>query len=44
MKEKQEKRVDSQERMKWWNEARFGMFIHWGLYSVFRKRLLGNAS
>ncbi len=21
-------------RMKWWNEARFGMFIHWGLYSV----------
>lgn len=22
------------ERMKWFNEARFGMFIHWGLYSV----------
>jgi alpha-L-fucosidase len=21
------------ERMRWWNEARFGMFIHWGLYS-----------
>ncbi len=21
-------------RMKWWKEARFGMFIHWGLYSV----------
>ena len=21
-------------RMKWWHEARFGMFIHWGLYSV----------
>jgi len=21
------------ERMKWWHEARFGMFIHWGLYS-----------
>ena len=20
--------------MKWWREARFGMFIHWGLYSV----------
>jgi alpha-L-fucosidase len=20
-------------RMKWWNEARYGMFIHWGLYS-----------
>ena len=22
------------ERMKWWHEAKFGMFIHWGLYSV----------
>jgi alpha-L-fucosidase len=22
------------ERMKWWREARFGMFIHWGLYAV----------
>jgi alpha-L-fucosidase len=22
------------ERMKWWHTARFGMFIHWGLYSV----------
>lgn len=22
------------ERLEWWNEARFGMFIHWGLYSV----------
>ncbi|MES2997479.1 MAG: alpha-L-fucosidase [Verrucomicrobiota bacterium] len=21
------------ERMKWWREARFGMFVHWGLYS-----------
>ncbi len=24
----------SDERMKWWDEARFGMFIHWGLYSI----------
>jgi len=22
------------ERMKWWVESRFGMFIHWGLYSI----------
>jgi alpha-L-fucosidase len=22
------------QRMKWWREARFGMFIHWGLYAV----------
>ena len=25
---------ESEQRMAWWNEARFGMFIHWGLYSV----------
>ncbi len=22
------------QRMQWWREARFGMFIHWGLYAV----------
>jgi len=22
------------DRMRWWREARFGMFIHWGVYSV----------
>ena len=21
-------------RVAWWNEARFGMFVHWGVYSV----------
>ena len=21
-------------RMAWWHEAKFGMFIHWGLYSL----------
>jgi len=21
-------------RMQWWREARFGLFIHWGIYSV----------
>jgi alpha-L-fucosidase len=25
---------DRERRMKWWHEARFGMFIHWGLYST----------
>jgi alpha-L-fucosidase len=25
---------DRNRRMKWWHEAKFGMFIHWGLYSV----------
>lgn len=23
-----------QERMAWWTEARFGLFIHWGLYAL----------
>src|SRR3981081_3172750 len=22
------------QRMQWWREARFGMFIHWGVYSI----------
>jgi alpha-L-fucosidase len=25
---------DKDTRMSWWREARFGMFIHWGIYSV----------
>ena len=25
------------EKMKWWTEARFGMFIHWGIYSLLRR-------
>lgn len=30
------KETDAQkaERMKWWTDARFGMFIHWGLYAL----------
>lgn len=23
------------DRMEWWREARFGMFIHWGVYAVY---------
>ena len=26
--------ADRTRRMQWWHEAKFGMFIHWGLYSV----------
>lgn len=29
-----ETRAQRDARMKWWREARFGMFIHWGLYAV----------
>lgn len=25
---------DKVDRMQWWSEARFGMFIHWGLYAL----------
>ncbi|MCB9844678.1 MAG: alpha-L-fucosidase [Phycisphaeraceae bacterium] len=25
---------DDDARMRWWREARFGLFIHWGLYST----------
>jgi alpha-L-fucosidase len=26
--------ASKEKRMQWWREARFGMFIHWGLYAV----------
>lgn len=29
-----ETRQQRDARMSWWREARFGMFVHWGLYSV----------
>ena len=29
----QESEALKEARMKWWTEARFGMFIHWGLYA-----------
>jgi alpha-L-fucosidase len=29
--------------MKWWHEAKFGLFIHWGLYSTLgRHRVMEN--
>jgi alpha-L-fucosidase len=33
--ESQEVIADRQRRMQWWHAAKFGMFIHWGLYSVY---------
>ncbi len=26
--------LDDDERMSWWRDAKFGMFIHWGAYSI----------
>lgn len=30
----QETKEERDKRMKWWRDATFGMFIHWGLYSI----------
>lgn len=30
----EETKAQRDERMAWWREARFGMFIHWGVYAV----------
>jgi alpha-L-fucosidase len=32
--EQTETREQRNARMKWWREAKFGMFIHWGVYAV----------
>lgn len=29
-----ETQAERDARMKWWRDARFGMFIHWGLYAI----------
>lgn len=29
------KKLSDKDRMEWWHEARFGMFIHWGVYAQF---------
>jgi len=29
-----ETKVQHDTRMEWWRDARFGMFIHWGLYAI----------
>jgi hypothetical protein len=29
-----ETKAEQDARMQWWREARFGLFIHWGLYAV----------
>ena len=26
--------LSKDDRMQWWRDARFGMFIHWGIYAV----------
>ncbi len=31
---KDEATIKQDKKMEWWRDARFGMFIHWGLYSI----------
>ncbi len=31
---KNEAALKQDKKMEWWREARFGMFIHWGIYSI----------
>ena len=31
---KRKGQVVQDRKMKWWREARFGLFIHWGLYAA----------
>src|ERR1051325_1651980 len=31
---KEERTSHQKDRMKWWHDAKFGMFVHWGLYSA----------
>jgi len=31
---KDESKEERNARLKWWKDARFGMFIHWGLYAI----------
>jgi len=28
------KDADAEQRISWWREARFGMFLHWGVYAI----------
>ena len=28
-----ESKTEKEKRMAWWTDDRFGMFIHWGIYS-----------
>ena len=39
-----ESRAQYDARMKWWSDARFGMFIHWGLYSIPAGEWKGNTN
>lgn len=40
----QENAKSKEEKMQWWKDAKFGMFIHWGIYSVPAGKWCGRTS
>jgi alpha-L-fucosidase len=36
------KKLTDEERLSWWQEARFGMFIHWGVYALYAGQYKGH--
>jgi alpha-L-fucosidase len=36
------KKPTDEERLAWWHEARFGMFIHWGVYALYAGQYKGH--
>jgi len=36
------KQLTDEERLAWWHEAKFGMFIHWGVYALYAGNYKGN--
>lgn len=36
------KKLSDEERLEWWHEAKFGMFIHWGVYSQWAGKYHGH--
>jgi alpha-L-fucosidase len=35
-------KLSDQERLQWWHEAKFGMFIHWGVYALWAGNYRGH--
>ncbi|MDE6061168.1 MAG: alpha-L-fucosidase, partial [Duncaniella sp.] len=29
----EENKISTEEKMEWWQDAKFGMFVHWGPYA-----------
>ena len=38
----EENKLSDEERLEWWHDAKFGMFIHWGVYSMWAGQYHGH--